>query len=68
MIEQLITHLNHHVALSDEEADFVRANVPIVQAKKGSILLSEGCLLYTADAAEEMPCVDLGGRRAMRRP
>ena len=22
-----------------------------------------GCLLYTSDAADELPCVDLGGRR-----
>ena len=25
--------------------------------------LGEGCLLYTSDAADDTPCVDLGGRR-----
>src|SRR5450756_593110 len=28
-----------------------------------SILLPLGCLLYTSDAADDLLCVDLGGRR-----
>ena len=29
---------------------------------------TSGCLLYTSDAADDTPCVDLGGRRIPRRP
>eukprot|EP00825_Cyclidium_porcatum_P005410 TRINITY_DN1261_c0_g1_i2.p2 TRINITY_DN1261_c0_g1~~TRINITY_DN1261_c0_g1_i2.p2 ORF type:complete len:186 (+),score=33.86 TRINITY_DN1261_c0_g1_i2:252-809(+) len=29
--------------------------------------LSEGCLLYTSDAADDMQCVDLGGRRIIKK-
>ena len=27
-----------------------------------------GCLLYTSDAADDMQCVDLGGRRIIKKP
>ena len=27
----------------------------------------EGCLLYTSDAADDMQCVDLGGRRIIKK-
>eukprot|EP00831_Metopus_contortus_P036092 TRINITY_DN28639_c0_g1_i1.p2 TRINITY_DN28639_c0_g1~~TRINITY_DN28639_c0_g1_i1.p2 ORF type:complete len:106 (-),score=14.85 TRINITY_DN28639_c0_g1_i1:27-344(-) len=27
----------------------------------------EGCLLYTSDAADDTPCVDLGGRRIIQK-
>mgnify|MGYP007068839067 CR=1 FL=1 len=26
-----------------------------------------GCLLYTSDAADDLPCVDLGGRRIIKK-
>ena len=26
-----------------------------------------GCLLYTSDAADDMQCVDLGGRRIIKK-
>ena len=28
----------------------------------------EACLLYTSDAADDMQCVDLGGRRTVKKP
>ena len=28
---------------------------------------NEGCLLYTSDAADDLPCVDLGGRRSLKK-
>ena len=28
---------------------------------------SWGCLLYTSDAADDLPCVDLGGRRTIKK-
>src|SRR5680860_1471722 len=30
-------------------------------------LLSNGCLLYTSDAADDLLCVDLGGRRIIKK-
>ena len=27
----------------------------------------DGCLLYTSDAADDMQCVDLGGRRIIKK-
>ena len=30
-------------------------------------LHSESCLLYTSDAADEVGCVDLGGRRIIKK-
>ena len=29
--------------------------------------LTSPCLLYTSDAADELPCVDLGGRRIINK-
>ena len=28
----------------------------------------DSCLLYTSDAADDMQCVDLGGRRIIKKP
>ena len=28
---------------------------------------TNGCLLYTSDAADDMQCVDLGGRRIIKK-
>ena len=28
----------------------------------------DSCLLYTSDAADDTPCVDLGGRRIIKKP
>eukprot|EP00831_Metopus_contortus_P074075 TRINITY_DN67621_c0_g1_i4.p3 TRINITY_DN67621_c0_g1~~TRINITY_DN67621_c0_g1_i4.p3 ORF type:complete len:132 (-),score=34.81 TRINITY_DN67621_c0_g1_i4:20-361(-) len=29
--------------------------------------MNKGCLLYTSDAADDTPCVDLGGRRIIKK-
>ena len=34
---------------------------------KTSGIFSEGCLLYTSDAADERSSVDLGGRRILKK-
>ena len=31
------------------------------------IMMFETCLLYTSDAADDMQCVDLGGRRIIKK-
>ena len=33
----------------------------------GSTTVDETCLLYTSDAADDMQCVDLGGRRIIKK-
>ena len=33
----------------------------------GDCLLRNGCLLYTSDAADDLLCVDLGGRRIIKK-
>ena len=39
------------------------APVPIVEVNK---IEHNPCLLYTSDAADDTPCVDLGGRRIIK--
>ena len=43
------------------EAD-VAAQIPFVVD-----VLEVTCLLYTSDAADDLPCVDLGGRRIIKK-
>ena len=31
------------------------------------VILLDDCLLYTSDAADDMQCVDLGGRRIIKK-
>ena len=31
------------------------------------VAMARGCLLYTSDAADDMQCVDLGGRRIIKK-
>eukprot|EP00657_Telonema_sp_P-1_P000412 TRINITY_DN10781_c0_g1_i1.p1 TRINITY_DN10781_c0_g1~~TRINITY_DN10781_c0_g1_i1.p1 ORF type:complete len:145 (+),score=35.06 TRINITY_DN10781_c0_g1_i1:324-758(+) len=40
----------------------------ILNTQDGSVLLSvRSCLLYTSDAADDLLCVDLGGRRIIKK-
>ena len=32
-----------------------------------TVLTYKSCLLYTSDAADDTPCVDLGGRRIIKK-
>ena len=52
--------------------DVVASNAMLhhVDAERGLRRMRElvrpgGCLLYTSDAADDLPCVDLGGRRIL---
>ena len=33
----------------------------------GNVVMIYGCLLYTSDAADDLLCVDLGGRRIIKK-
>eukprot|EP00825_Cyclidium_porcatum_P015457 TRINITY_DN1880_c0_g2_i1.p2 TRINITY_DN1880_c0_g2~~TRINITY_DN1880_c0_g2_i1.p2 ORF type:complete len:109 (-),score=12.03 TRINITY_DN1880_c0_g2_i1:79-405(-) len=41
-------------------------HVPLV-AQPPHVLCVDTCLLYTSDAADDMQCVDLGGRRIIKK-
>eukprot|EP00825_Cyclidium_porcatum_P023027 TRINITY_DN25335_c0_g1_i1.p2 TRINITY_DN25335_c0_g1~~TRINITY_DN25335_c0_g1_i1.p2 ORF type:complete len:119 (-),score=23.14 TRINITY_DN25335_c0_g1_i1:6-362(-) len=52
-------------AKAKEKQEFQTNEIPGTarQMKKGVCKQSKNCLLYTSDAADDMQCVDLGGRR-----
>jgi len=37
------------------------------QGRRGLAVQDCGCLLYTSDAADDLLCVDLGGRRIIKK-
>src|SRR5450756_3143613 len=37
------------------------------QVRRDDVLIGEVCLLYTSDAADDLLCVDLGGRRIIKK-
>ena len=48
--------------------DFVRAMWLILQQSEAAdYVVGTGCLLYTSDAADDLLCVDLGGRRMIKK-
>ena len=63
----------------DGRTEPVRTGIPFTQGcfvqnlvDKGPVFrnylpLEKGCLLYTSDAADDMQCVDLGGRRIIKK-
>ena len=56
--------LGNHIALHHEK----EKNSWIVSAYEPlQITLSLGCLLYTSDAADDLLCVDIGGRRIIKK-
>ena len=52
----MITELGHFCLILAMLVAFLQCVVPFV-----------GCLLYTSDAADDTPCVDLGGRRIIKK-
>ena len=47
---------------SGADMSFDRAALARAIAAHGTV-----CLLYTSDAADDLPCVDLGGRRIIKK-
>ena len=49
-------------------ADFLNTqNFKVISVKSGVDFLTQACLLYTSDAADERSSVDLGGRRIINK-
>ena len=47
--------------------DAVRGILPAGYALVSGETVSRACLLYTSDAADDLLCVDLGGRRILKK-
>ena len=47
------------------EHDLAVGQLP--EQEVGDPVLTRGCLLYTSDAADDLLCVDLGGRRIIKK-
>ena len=48
-------------------ADVDRVGAIVVRAVIGAVVVTGFCLLYPSDAADDLPCVDLGGRRIIKK-
>ena len=57
-MEIVINLSNHHIHVNHEDLE--------VLFGKGHEL-TKTCLLYTSDAADDLLCVDLGGRRIIKK-
>ena len=51
----------------EEEISFYIEDAEASMAKAVTHTINEFCLLYTSDAADDMQCVDLGGRRIIKK-
>ena len=56
--------LGVHEATSDAMFEVL---VWLLQDQRLLLILDNICLLYTSDAADDLPCVDLGGRRTINK-
>ena len=70
------THEYYILNFSDlEKVDKTFFKITKYQSEKKHFFFSKGilvpmsynCLLYTSDAADDTPCVDLGGRRIIKK-
>ena len=44
----------------------VKGGLKMIVSHRAPSRLNMSCLLYTSDAADDTPCVDLGGRRIIK--
>eukprot|EP00825_Cyclidium_porcatum_P007499 TRINITY_DN13762_c0_g1_i1.p2 TRINITY_DN13762_c0_g1~~TRINITY_DN13762_c0_g1_i1.p2 ORF type:complete len:152 (-),score=46.89 TRINITY_DN13762_c0_g1_i1:82-537(-) len=68
---------NHYKDMQDIEFTIEKSKLYILQTRNGkrtgpaavrmAVEMVEDCLLYTSDAADDMQCVDLGGRRIIKK-
>ena len=55
------------VEAAGEEARQLVVQCADVEIERRPAVLRNGCLLYTSDAADDLLCVDLGGRRIIKK-
>src|SRR5450756_1998340 len=51
--------------LHDKLLGTTKEKINVMESRKGHCII--GCLLYTSDAADDLLCVDLGGRRIIKK-
>src|SRR5665213_4421322 len=56
----------HHKFGEDEEIDLAGVDVVLMRQDPPFDMAYITCLLYTSDAADDLLCVDLGGRRIIK--
>ena len=49
------------------DVTFLNLEMRYIGIIKGNVAPIGGCLLYTSDAADDLLCVDLGGRRIIKK-
>src|SRR5680860_351288 len=54
---------DHLLLLLDSLPRWPRTILPLSQSRRYEVTRPSACLLYTSDAADDLLCVDLGGRR-----
>ena len=64
MVIETASHLS---GLLYRTANLLEAGVKLAFVFDGEPPSFEACLLYTSDAADDLPCVDLGGRRIIKK-
>ena len=52
---------------ANESAEAVSRAYAALERVQGNIAGVKACLLYTSDAADDLLCVDLGGRRIIKK-
>ena len=57
----------HHAGLKWAEDHGNRVSTDVFRYRGPASLSYEPCLLYTSDAADDLPCVDLGGHRIIKK-
>ena len=53
--------------LGDLSLEVIRVDEPTLDQAEGTVTRLEPCLLYTSDAADDLLCVNLGGRRLIKK-
>ena len=70
-MQQLITRDVNEKASSDLNTFPLCEDTPIsfiiIHDGLKDVVVNRNCLLYTSDAADDMQCVDLGGRRIIKK-
>eukprot|EP00831_Metopus_contortus_P084709 TRINITY_DN9683_c0_g1_i2.p1 TRINITY_DN9683_c0_g1~~TRINITY_DN9683_c0_g1_i2.p1 ORF type:complete len:139 (+),score=46.91 TRINITY_DN9683_c0_g1_i2:56-472(+) len=70
-VDSVITSLCNKSKLSGDVQDFLQKllRIEVKERSSASDALQHPwiCLLYTSDAADDTPCVDLGGRRIIKK-
>src|SRR5450756_3060319 len=58
--------VDHHLESAQQTVDLIAAKGGTAVAYKADVT-KNACLLYTSDAADDLLCVDLGGRRIIKK-